>query len=88
LTAERGQTEYGICSTAFIEHAFRTDRYRIEVTFHDDGTWSYVQETSLTVRGQTKPFIHRDRNRLTRVREPKPNPWKQILLGTELREKD
>jgi hypothetical protein len=88
LEAERGSTEYGICSTSFIEHAFRTDRYRIEVTFHDDGTWSYVQETILIVRGQAEPFIHRDRNRLTRVREPKPNPWKQILLGTELREKD
>src|SRR3954452_14673930 len=26
LVAERGSTEYGICSTAFLEHAFRTDR--------------------------------------------------------------
>ena len=34
LTATRGSTEYGICSTAFLEHAFRTDSYRIEVTFH------------------------------------------------------
>src|SRR5437868_10578645 len=31
LTAERGQTEYGICSTTFLELAFRTDAYRIEV---------------------------------------------------------
>jgi hypothetical protein len=75
LEAERGSTEYGICSTSFIEHAFRTDRYRIEVTFHDDGAWSYVQETTLIVRGQAEPFIHRDRNRLTRVGDAKPNPW-------------
>ncbi len=33
LTATRGQTEYGICSTAFLEYAFRTDSYRIEITF-------------------------------------------------------
>jgi hypothetical protein len=76
LTAERGSTEYGICSTAFLEHAFRTDRYRIEIDFHDDGSWSYVQETTLIVRGQ--PFIHNDRNRLIRVAEPKPNPWQAI----------
>jgi hypothetical protein len=80
LTAERGKTEYGICSTAFLEHAFRTDHYRIEVTFNADGTWSYDQETTLVVRGQG-PFRHRDRNTLTRVAEPKPNPWMQILAA-------
>jgi hypothetical protein len=37
LTAERGQTEYGICSTAFLKNAFRTDSYRIEVVFNPDG---------------------------------------------------
>jgi len=74
LTAERGQTEYGICSTAFLEHAFRTDAYRIEVTFEDDGSWSYVIETTLQVRGRTEPFVHRDVNRLRKLAEPKPNP--------------
>jgi hypothetical protein len=81
LTAERGSTEYGICSTAFLEHAFRTDRYAIAVTFHDDGTWSYVQETTLLVRGRAEPFIHRDRNRLIRIAAPKPNPWQAIQTG-------
>src|ERR1700750_949345 len=28
LTARRGETEYGVCSTAFLEYAFRTDSYR------------------------------------------------------------
>ena len=74
LTAKRGETEYGICSTAFLEHAFRTDAYRIEVTFEDDGSWSYVIETTLQVRGQSEPFIHRDVNRLRKIAEPKPNP--------------
>ena len=78
LVAERGSTEYGICSTAFLEHAFRTDRYQIEVTFNSDGTFSYVQETTLVVRGQG-PFIHRDENRLIKIAEPEPNPWMQIL---------
>jgi hypothetical protein len=79
LTAERGQTEYGICSTAFLEHAFRTDRYQIEVTFNPDGSWSYVIETTLTVRGQSDPFTHRDGNRLVKIAEPAPNQLMQIL---------
>jgi hypothetical protein len=72
LTARRGETEYGICSTAFLEHAFRTDSYRIEVTFNPDGSWSYVLDTMLMVHG--KPFQHRDVNTLVKVAEPQPNP--------------
>jgi hypothetical protein len=77
LTATRGSTEYGICSTAFLEHAFRTDSYRIEVTFNPDGSWSYVLDTMLIVHG--KPFQHRDVNTLVKVAEPTPNPL--MLLG-------
>src|SRR5579872_2746571 len=78
LTAERGSTEYGICSTSFLEHAFRTDRYQITVTFNEDGTWSYIQETTLVVHGQG-PFLHRDVNQLTRTKEAVPNPWARII---------
>ena len=74
VTAERGQAEYGICSTAFLEYAFRTDRYRLEVTFNADGTWSYVSDTTLIVRGRAEPFLHRDRNTLTKIKEAEPNP--------------
>lgn len=79
LTARRGDTEYGICSTAFLEKAFRTDSYRIEVTFNADGSWSYVQETMLLVHGRAQPFQHRDVNTLVKVTEPVPNPL--ILLS-------
>ncbi|WP_336961734.1 FABP family protein [Sphingobium aquiterrae] len=81
LTAERGQTEYGICSTAFLEYAFRTDSYRIEVVFNPDGSWSYVTDTMLMVRGGTTPFAHRDRNRLEKVAEPQPNPLARIIAA-------
>ena len=74
LTAERGQTEYGICSTSFLECAFRTDSYRIEVVFNGDGSWSYVQDTLLKVRGRAGMFQHRDRNTLVKVAEPTANP--------------
>ncbi len=71
--AERGSTEYGICSTGFLEHAFRTDNFRMKVTFNADGTWSYFEDTVLTVKGRAEPFHHTDRNTLTKVAEPTPN---------------
>lgn len=81
VTAERGRTDYGICSTEFLEHAFRTDHYRLEVEFHDDGSWSYVSDTMLAVRGRPDLFQHRDRNRLHRTSEPEPNPLQRIIAG-------
>ncbi|MBN9507374.1 MAG: FABP family protein [Altererythrobacter sp.] len=81
LTAERGQTEYGICSTTFLELAFRTDSYRLEVEFHDDGSWSYISDTMLMVRGRDTAFRHRDHNRLTKIAEPDLNPWAKIVAA-------
>ena len=74
VSAKRGETEYGICSTAFLEYAFRTDSYRLEVTFEPDGRWSYVSDTMLMVHGRTEPFRHRDRNTLEKIADPAPNP--------------
>jgi hypothetical protein len=79
LTATRGQTDYGISSTAFLEQAFRTDSYRIDITFEDEDAWRYDIRTMLLVHGQAEPFEHHDTNRLTRTAPGKPNPWKQIL---------
>jgi hypothetical protein len=83
LTATRGQTDYGICSTTFLEQAFRTDHYRIEVEFHDDGSWSYDLDTTLIVKGRDAPFQHRDRNRLTKIAEPDLNPWAKIARAAK-----
>jgi hypothetical protein len=77
LSAERGQTQYGICSTAFLEYAFRTDSYRLEVSFNPDGSWGYISDTMLAVRGRSEPFLHRDRNTLVKVAEATPNPLMQ-----------
>ncbi len=81
VEAKRGGTGYGICSTAFLEYAFRTDAYRLEVTFHPDGSWSYVSDTTLTVRGRPEPFAHRDVNHLRKVAEPQPNPLARIVAA-------
>jgi hypothetical protein len=74
VEAKRGQTNYGIVSTDFLEHAFRTDAFRLEITFNPDGSWSYVSDTMLKVRGQEELFRHRDVNTLVKVGEPTPNP--------------
>ena len=74
VSATRGEVQYGICSTAFLEYAFRTDSYTLQVSFNPDGSWSYVSDTMLAVRGQAEPFRHRDLNTLIKVAEPTPNP--------------
>jgi len=79
--ARRGSTEFGICSTAFLEHAFRTESFRLEISFAADGSWSYVSDAMLAVRGQAEPFRHRDRNTLVKVAEPTPNPLALIVAG-------
>ena len=81
VEARRGRTDYGICSTTFLEQAFRTDSYRIEIEFHDDESWSYTEDTIMMVRGQSEPFVHRDSNRLTKIGEPDLNPWLKIERG-------
>lgn len=79
VSAARGATDYGICSTTFLEQAFRTDSYSLAVTFNPDGSWSYVSQISLIVRGQEGVFNHKDQNTLIKIGEPKPNPLALIV---------
>ncbi|HTM95248.1 MAG TPA: heme-binding beta-barrel domain-containing protein [Croceibacterium sp.] len=81
VQSKRGETEYGIASTFFLEQAFRTESFRLEIEFHLDGSWSYISDTTLLVRGQAEPFLHRDRNHLRKVAEPDLNPWLKIIRG-------
>ncbi len=81
VSARRGETEFGITSQAFLEHAFRTDSYNLDITFNADGSWSYVSDVMLTVRGQAEAFRHRDVNTLVKVGEPTPNPLAVIAAA-------
>ena len=74
VIATRGSTENGISSVPFLEYAFKTIEFRIKVTTYPEGHWSYEEDTVLMVRGQAEPFHHTDRNTLTRVGDPEPNP--------------
>jgi hypothetical protein len=74
VTSAAGAPHYGTLSNPFLDHAFRTTEFRMSVTINPDGTWSYEQDTVLTVHGQAEPFHHTDRNTLKRIAPAEPNP--------------
>jgi hypothetical protein len=74
LRAEVGSEVYGILSNPFLDTAFRTLSYRIDVTIHPDDTWSYEEEGVLDIPDRGEPFSHTDRNTLHRIAAPTPNP--------------
>lgn len=74
LVATNDAENYGIRSAPFLDHAFKTIEFRIKVTINPDGTWSYDEDTVMLIRGQPEPFHHTDRNTLTKIGEPTPNP--------------
>lgn len=74
LIATQDSKNFGICSAPFLDYAFKTIEFRIKVTINPDGTWSYDEDTVLLIKGKAEPFHHTDRNRLTKIAEPTPNP--------------
>jgi hypothetical protein len=42
--------------------------------YNGDGTWSYAQQTDLVIPDRDDVFAHVDRNTLTKVADPTPNP--------------
>ncbi|QIA77675.1 FABP family protein [Rodentibacter caecimuris] len=74
VKAVRGSLTNGIISNPFIEQNFTTESYTIKVKINDDGTWSYEQDTVMLIPNYDEPFHHTDRNRLTKIVEPTPNP--------------
>jgi hypothetical protein len=81
VTAAVGSEVYGILSNPFLDQAFRTLSYRMLVTVHDVGSWSYEEEGVLDIPDRPEPFHHIDRNTLTRLREPTPNPLAGAASG-------
>src|SRR5262249_40629979 len=77
VEARRGDTRFGICSTTFLEAAFRTDYYRIDITFNDDDSWSYVTRTDLAGRGTTPAFDHPRTKTPRRSGTTRAFPWKR-----------
>lgn len=82
LVAKRGEVTNGICSNPFLESAFQTLEFRIKVTV-GPGKWEYEEDTVLQVRGRSEPFHHTDRNVLSKVGEPTPNPLALVALTAQ-----
>ncbi|HUY67028.1 MAG TPA: heme-binding beta-barrel domain-containing protein [Acidimicrobiales bacterium] len=83
VNAAVGSEVFGILSNPFLDQVFRTLSYRMSVTVHPDGTWSYEEEGVLAIPDRAEPFSHIDRNTLTQVGVPIPNPLAQADAGSE-----
>jgi hypothetical protein len=74
VSATVGSEIDGILSNPFLDRAFRTVSFRMRVTVHDDGTWSYEEHTSLRMPDREGLVDHVDRNTLRKIGDPTPNP--------------
>ncbi|HEY5648016.1 MAG TPA: heme-binding beta-barrel domain-containing protein [Nitrospiria bacterium] len=67
MAADVGSETYGVLSNPFLDQAFKTVRYELEVTIHDDGSFGYKEDTQLKIQGQAELFHHTDENTLKKV---------------------
>lgn len=74
LRAQEGDPIAGISSNPFLDYAFKTVEFKIQVNINDDGTWSYEQDTVMKIQGQEALFHHVDNNTLHKIGEATPNP--------------
>lgn len=74
LVATLGSATYCICSNPFLDRAFKTTEFRVQVGFNADVSWWYDETHTMQIEGQAAPFRHHDYNVLTKVAEPTPNP--------------
>ncbi len=79
VSARSGDPHFGIITNPFLDDAFHTVAFTMTVTVTSDEEWSYYQDTTLEVRGVEGTFPHTDRNTLTRVAPPVPNPMAQTI---------
>ena len=66
LSADVGSETYGICSNIFLDREFKTVRYELKVSVHDENSFSYDEDTQLMIKGQDEIFHHIDKNTLKR----------------------
>ena len=66
MLAEVGSETFGILSNPFLDEAFKTVRYELSVTVHDEQSFSYAEDTQLKIHGVQEIFHHRDKNTLRR----------------------
>jgi hypothetical protein len=67
LSADVGSETYGIMSNKFLDETYKTKKYVLDVTIHDDGKFSYKEDTQLWIPVNEAIFHHTDENILEKV---------------------
>ena len=67
MSAEVGAETFGVSSNPFLDETFKTVRFVVKVTIHEDGSFSYDEDTVLKIRDAGELFHHTDKNTLVRV---------------------
>ena len=67
LNADVGSETYGICSNQFLDKEFKTVRFELKVTIHDDQSFSYEEDTQIKMKNKAELFHHTDQNVMKRV---------------------
>ena len=68
LAADVGSDTYGICSNKFLDVEFKTVHYELTVSVHDQGSFSYKEDTHLRMKGRDELFHHTDENTMRRMK--------------------
>ena len=67
LEAECGSETYGVMSNKFLNDTYKTKSYAVDIVIHDDGKFSYKQDTQLWIPINEAIFHHTDENTLEKV---------------------
>ena len=78
VKATLGAHDYGISSNPFLTAHFKTTAFSMTVTANPDGTWTYTEDTTMTISDRPEPFQHTDGNTLHLITPPTPNPLAQV----------
>jgi len=66
IEAVRGAPIYGVSANAFLDEAFRIERFTMDVRMEDDGRLRYEEDTVMRMPGREALFHHTDACVLTR----------------------
>lgn len=64
MAAEVGSETFGVLSNPFLDQAFKTVSYTLTVIIHEQGRFSYREDTQLRIHGRDGLFHHTDHNTL------------------------
>jgi len=67
LEADLGSQTYGVMSNKYLDSTYKTEKYVLDITIHDDGSFSYEEDTQLWIPINEAIFHHKDSNTLTKI---------------------